>query len=101
MKRNLRYIILVMSIGLAGIILFQAWWISNSYDLHIRTFRAEAGSLLEKALSQDLEAATLDQILRLRDSAGAPITIETERILGDSLSNLPDLSLRSDATPSS
>ena len=88
----------MMSIGLAGIILFQAWWISNSYDLHIRTFRAEVGSLLEKALNQDLETATLDQILRLRDSAGDPITIETERILADSLTILPSLALSSTST---
>ena len=76
MKRNLVYIIIMMSVALIGIIIFQVYWISNSYDLHNQVFRNEVNSTLEQVLNQDIEVTTIGDILDTEDTV---ITIESHR----------------------
>jgi two-component system, OmpR family, phosphate regulon sensor histidine kinase PhoR len=79
-NRNLRYIIIMMSVALAGIIIFQIYWISNSYDLHNQTFRNEVNAALEEVLNKETEENIIGHILEMQDSTMEPITIETYRI---------------------
>ncbi|HBB93121.1 MAG TPA: hypothetical protein DC042_15760 [Bacteroidales bacterium] len=83
MNRNLRYIILMMSVALIGIIIFQAYWISNSFDLHNKMFRNDVNMALERVLNQDVEVSTIGDIMDFRDSTGEPITIEAHRQAGE------------------
>jgi two-component system, OmpR family, phosphate regulon sensor histidine kinase PhoR len=69
-----------MSISLVGIIIFQIYWISNSYDLHNQTFRNEVNSSLEEVLNKQTEETIIGQILDMQNSTSEPITIETYRI---------------------
>lgn len=80
MNRNLRYIIVTLSVALIGIIIFQVYWISNSYDLHNQTFRNEVNTALEEVLNQETEETIIGHILDMQDSTNEPITIETYRI---------------------
>lgn len=80
MNRNLRYIILTLSAALIGIIIFQAYWISNSYDLHNQTFRNEVNTALEEVINKETEETIIGHILDMQDSTNEPITIETYRI---------------------
>lgn len=80
MNRNLRYIIITMLVALVGIIIFQIYWISNSYDLHIQTFRNEINAALEEVLNKETEETVIGHILEMQDSATEPIIIETYRI---------------------
>jgi len=87
-NRNLRYIIITMLIALVGIIIFQIYWISNSYDLHNKTFRNEVNTALEEVLNLETEETIIGHILDMQDSSKEPIVIETYRITqqADSLS---------------
>lgn len=80
MKRNLRYIIITMSVALVGITIFQIYWISNSYDLHNQTFRNEVNTALEEVLNKETEETIIGHILEMQDSSTEPIVIETYRI---------------------
>ena len=80
MNRNLRYIILFMSVALVGIIIFQIYWISNSYDLHDQTFRNEVNLALEEVLNKETEETVISHILDMQDSTTDPIVIESFRI---------------------
>jgi len=84
-NRNLRYIILMMSVALIGIIIFQIYWISNSYDLHNQTFHNEVNTALEEVLNKETEETIIGHILEMQDSTTEPITIETYRITEQSL----------------
>jgi signal transduction histidine kinase len=79
-KRNLRYIIITMSVALVGITIFQIYWISNSYDLHNQTFRNEVNTALEEVLNKETEETIIGHILEMQDSSTEPIVIETYRI---------------------
>jgi len=79
MKRNLAYVIVLMSVALIGIIILQVYWISNSYDLHNQVFRSEANAALEQVVNQDVEVSTVGAILDARDTAAGIITIESHR----------------------
>ena len=80
MNRNLRYIIITMLVALVGIIIFQIYWISNSYDLHNKTFRNEVNTALEEVLNLETEETIIGHILDMQDSTKEPIVIETYRI---------------------
>ncbi|MFA6483492.1 MAG: HAMP domain-containing sensor histidine kinase [Bacteroidales bacterium] len=80
MNRNLRYIIITMSVALIGIVIFQIYWISNSYDLHNQTFKNEVNTALEEVLNKETEETIIGHILEMQDSTTEPITIETYRI---------------------
>jgi two-component system, OmpR family, phosphate regulon sensor histidine kinase PhoR len=84
-NRNLRYIIVTMSVALIGIIIFQAYWISNSYDLHNKTFRTEVNTALGEVLNMETEENIIGHILKMQDSSSEPITIETYRITEQTL----------------
>jgi len=84
-NRNLRYIIITMSVALIGIIIFQIYWISNSYDMHNQTFRIEVNTALEEVLNAETEETIIGHILEMQDSTTEPITIETYRITGQTL----------------
>jgi len=84
-NRNLRYIIITMSVALIGIIIFQIYWISNSYDLHNQTFHNEINTALEEVLNQETEETIISHILEMQDSTTEPITIETYRITEQTL----------------
>ncbi|MFA5815119.1 MAG: HAMP domain-containing sensor histidine kinase [Bacteroidales bacterium] len=85
MNRNLRYIIITMLVALIGIIIFQIYWISNSYDLHNQTFRNEVNTALEEVLNMETEETIIGHILEMQDSTTEPITIETYRITEQTL----------------
>ncbi len=85
MNRNLRYIIIVMSVALIGIVIFQIYWISNSYDLHNQTFRNEVNTSLGEVLNMGTEETIIGHILDMQDSTKEPITIETYRIAEQTL----------------
>jgi two-component system, OmpR family, phosphate regulon sensor histidine kinase PhoR len=70
----------MMSIALVGIIIFQIYWISNSYDLHNQTFRNEVNTSLEEVLNRQTEETVIGHILDMQNSTSEPITIETYRI---------------------
>jgi len=84
-NRNLRYIIITMLVALIGIIIFQIYWISNSYDLHNQTFRNEVNTALEEVLNMETEETIIGHILEMQDSTTEPITIETYRITEQTL----------------
>lgn len=69
-----------MLVALVGIIIFQVYWISNSYDLHIQTFRNEVNTALEEVLNKETEETIIGHILEMQDSTTEPITIETYQI---------------------
>jgi signal transduction histidine kinase len=69
-----------MSVALVGIIIFQIYWISNSYDLHNKTFRNEVNTALGEVLNLETEENIIGHILEMQDSASEPIVIETYRI---------------------
>ncbi len=71
-----------MSVALVGIIIFQIYWISNSYDLHNKTFRNEVNAALEEVLNIETEENIIGHILAMQDSSKEPIVIETYRIAG-------------------
>jgi len=83
MKGNLRYIIIMMSVALVGIIIFQAYWISNSYDLHNRMFRNEVNRALENVLNEEIEVSTIGSIFESQDTASSPLVIQSQRQQGD------------------
>jgi signal transduction histidine kinase len=74
-----------MSVALVGIIIFQVYWITNSYDLHNQTFRNEVNAALEEVLNMETEEIVISHILEMQDSASEPITIETYQINAQSL----------------
>jgi len=84
-NKNLRYIVIIMSVALAGIIIFQIYWISNSYDMHNQTFRNKISVALEEVLDLETEETIISHILDNKDSASEPITIETYRIAEETL----------------
>jgi signal transduction histidine kinase len=84
-NRNLRYIIIAMSVALVGVIIFQIYWISNSYDLHNQTFHIEVNTALEEVLNKETEETIIGHILEMQDSTTEPITIETYRIAEQTL----------------
>lgn len=81
MNKNLRYIIITMSVALVGIIIFQIYWISNSYDMHNQTFRNEVNTSLEEVLTKETEETIISHILEMPDSKNDTITINTYRIM--------------------
>jgi len=91
-NRNLRYIILTMSVALIGVIIFQIYWISNSYDLHNQTFHIEVNTALEEVLNKETEETIIGHILEMQDSTTEPIIIETYRITEQTV-NLDDNSI--------
>lgn len=81
-----------MSVALIGIIIFQIYWISNSYDLHNQTFRIEVNTALEEVLNKETEETIIGHILEMQDSTTEPIIIETYRITEQTV-NLDDNSI--------
>jgi signal transduction histidine kinase len=69
-----------MSVALIGIIIFQVYWISNSYDLHDQTFRNEVNLALEEVLNKETEETVISHILEMQDSTTDPIVIQSFRI---------------------
>lgn len=81
-----------MSVALIGVIIFQIYWISNSYDLHNQTFHIEVNTALEEVLNKETEETIIGHILEMQDSTTEPIIIETYRITEQTV-NLDDNSI--------
>lgn len=66
MKRNIWFILLTIIVAILGVLIFQIYWISNTYDVHSRSFTQEVDLALEEVLSVDITSKTLHQILKTR-----------------------------------
>lgn len=64
MKRNIWYILLTMTIAIVGVLVFQLYWISNTYDVREKAFNQELNLALEKVLQEDVASKTIDQLFQ-------------------------------------
>ncbi|MCD6346795.1 MAG: hypothetical protein J7L96_05175, partial [Bacteroidales bacterium] len=62
MKRNIRYIFLTMTVAIIGILIFQIYWISNTYDIERHSFEQEVNDALQTVLKEDITDKTLQRI---------------------------------------
>ncbi|MCK5821715.1 MAG: HAMP domain-containing histidine kinase [Bacteroidales bacterium] len=51
-----------MTVAIVGILIFQTYWISNTYDVATRAFKQEVNVVLESVLSEEITNKTLNQI---------------------------------------
>ncbi len=56
-----------MSVAIVGILIFQIYWISNTYDVARTSFKIEVNDALETVLSKDLTDKTLRRIFGIQD----------------------------------
>ncbi len=58
MKQSFRYIIGLMSLAVLGIIGFQVYWLSTSYDIHQKRFQEDVVETLQKVIEKQLISKT-------------------------------------------
>ena len=63
MKKNIRYILLTMIIAILGVLVFQIYWITNTYDVQTKAFNQEVDLALEKVLKEDIANKTITRML--------------------------------------
>lgn len=61
-KKNIRYILLSMTVGIVGILIFQIYWISNTYDVASHAFEQEVNVALEEVLTDQITNKTLSKL---------------------------------------
>ena len=64
MQRNLKYVLLSTIIAIVGILIFQVYWISTTYDSQSSAFEIEINTALEDALNEDIKDKTLDRYFK-------------------------------------
>lgn len=55
-----------MAVAIVGILIFQIYWISNTYDVQSKSFNQEVNSTLEKVLSDEITNRTLNQMFGMQ-----------------------------------
>jgi two-component system phosphate regulon sensor histidine kinase PhoR len=77
MKRNFWYIFLTMIVAILGILIFQIYWISNTYDVQTKSFNQEVNSALEIVLNEEITNRTMNQIFGLKPGSKDTLQIVT------------------------
>ncbi len=63
MQRNLLYVLLSTIIAIVGILIFQVYWITTTYDSQSTAFEVEVNSALEDALNEEIRDLALNRYL--------------------------------------
>ncbi len=61
MQRKLRYVLLSTIIAIVGILIFQVYWVTTTYDSQATSFRVEANSAMEDVLNEEIRDITLSR----------------------------------------
>jgi len=62
----MRYMLLTMIVAIIGILIFQIYWISNTYDVATNAFEQEVNVVLKSVLNEEITDKALNQIFGLR-----------------------------------
>lgn len=62
-----------MTVAIIGILIFQIYWISNTYDVSSRAFKQDVNAALESVLSDEITNKTLNRIFGVRADSKDPI----------------------------
>jgi len=61
MQRKLRYVLISTIVAIVGILIFQVYWITTTYDGQSTAFELEVNSALEDVLNEELRDITLNR----------------------------------------
>lgn len=63
MNWNIRIILILITGAVVGVLIFQVYWILNTYDIHKESFRKEASDILRQVMNEEIEELAYHQLV--------------------------------------
>jgi len=70
MQRKLRYVLLSTIVAIVGILIFQLYWVTTTYDTQSAAFELEISTALDEAITDEIRDITLQNYLGRQSMGG-------------------------------